>query len=81
MREKFRRKKMADSVNDLKDTVVNTLNDKLKNVDVTMYTLDNPNLNDPNVSNTLNFLKAYRAGLADALKLVSYDFDVALYFD
>ena len=74
---------MADSVRDLKDTVVKTLNDKLKNVNTTVDTLMslNDTLNDPNLSNTVKMLSVYKAGLTDALKLVDYDFDVALNFD
>lgn len=70
-------------VKDLKGTVLKTLNDRLDKVNTTLDTLMslNDTLHDPSVDNTVKMLNVYKAGVDNALKLVAYDFDVALNFD
>lgn len=70
-------------IKDLRDTIRDTLNDKVTGINDAMNVLVNLNnsVEDDSVKRTLDILKIYKAGVKDALKLVDYDFDIALNFD
>ena len=70
-------------IKDLRDTIRDTLNDKVTGINDAMNVLVNLNnsVEDDSVKKTLEILKIYKAGVKDALKLVDYDFDIALNFD
>lgn len=70
-------------IKDLRDTIRDTLNDKVSSINDAMGVLVNLNNNveDDSVKRTLEILKIYKVGVKDALKLVDYDFDIALNFD
>ena len=57
--------------------LTDTLYEKLETVNTSISTLGllNRELNDPNVSKTVDMLKSYRIGISDALGLVKGDFD------
>lgn len=72
-----------NGIAELREIVKSSLNDKVSSINDAMGVLVNLNnsVEDDSVKKTLEILKIYKAGVKDALKLVDYDFDIALNFD
>lgn len=72
-----------NGIAELREIVKSSLNDKVSSINDAMKVLINLNnsVEDDSVKKTLEILKIYKAGVKDALKLVDYDFDIALNFD
>ena len=70
-------------IKDLRDTVRDSLNSKIAGITDAMGVLINLNnsVEDDSVKKTLEILTIYKAGVKDTLKLVDYDFDIAMNFD